>query len=179
MTFAEVSPAFQNSTTPLTALAGLTAMDFNPVVDRFRLAGSGNSNYRLAPDARTPAGQQANGFVSTDGNYGVSGFNVLGVAYTNPVDGTTGTTFYSLGSNGFLYSHSVASQRAIGLPQGVSLVGLAAVPEPSGVLLAGIGALSAMGIRRRSHPRSGNCGERYIRVLTPTRPYGAGEQATR
>ena len=41
-------------TTPLSALSGLTAMDFNPLADRIRLAGSGNSNARLTPDAQSP-----------------------------------------------------------------------------------------------------------------------------
>lgn len=185
-------------TTPLTALAGLTAMDFNPAVDRIRLAGSGNSNYRLTPNAQTPAAQQPNGTVNLDGNFTTTGFNVLGVGYTNPVDGTSATDLYSLGSNGFLYLHSggptfntlaavgsglgftpvgsgfdfdrnnngyafdgtnlrlvnvngsSSSLGAVGLPNGVSLVGLAAVPEPSGALLAGMGVLGALGIRRRT-----------------------------
>ncbi len=97
-------------TTPLSSLSGLRAMDFNPVVDRIRLAGAGNSNFRLTPDFQTP-GPVANGTVSTDGNFTPPGFSVLGVAYTNPFDGTATTTLFSVGDNGTagaLFSHSGA-----------------------------------------------------------------------
>ena len=185
-------------TTPLTALTGVTAMDFNPFVDRIRLAGTGNNNNRLTPDVQSPTLQQPNGTVSVDGNFTTAGFNVLGVAYTNPIDGTASTSLYSLGSNGFLHIHSVSpqfntltqvgaglgftpvgsgfdidllnngyaydgtnlrlvnlatgvgtSQGAIGLPGGVSLIGLAVIPEPASAMLTGLGALGMLGIRRR------------------------------
>ncbi len=200
-------------TTPLSALSGLMAMDFNPMADRIRLAGTGNFNARLTPDAQSPpTATQPNGTVTLDGTYsffqsdGVTlrgGVSVLGVGYINPSDNPASTTLYSLSSDGFLNIHTSpagafgngvlvgalgfvpvgaafdiaddgngpflgsayaydgvnlqlvnlstgagSSQGAIGLPTGVSLVGLAVVPEPSSLLLGAAGGLFLLRRRR-------------------------------
>ena len=200
-------------TTPLASLSGLTAMDFNPLADRIRLAGSGNSNARLTPDAQSPpTATQPNGSVTSDGTFSFfqsngttarPGVSILGVAYTNPINNPPGTTLYSLSADGFLNIHqsptgtfgsgnavgslgftpvgsafdiasdgsgtflgsayaydgtnlqlvnlstgSSGSLGAIGLPTGVSLVGLAVVPEPSSLLLGAVGGLCLLRRRR-------------------------------
>ena len=200
-------------TTPLTALSGLTAMDFNPLADRIRLAGSGNSNARLTPDAQTPPNAtQTTGTVTPDGTFSFfqsdtttarPGVSILGVAYTNPINNPANTTLYSLSSDGFLNIHTTPSGAfgngvavgplgfvpvgsgfdiaadgsgpflgsayaydgvnlrlvnlsngtsgslgAIGLPGGVSLVGLAVIPEPSAMLLGAVGGLCLLRRRR-------------------------------
>ena len=47
---------------PLTAITGLTDLDFNPVADRMRLFGNTDQNYRMVPDFTTEkfAGKQEN-----------------------------------------------------------------------------------------------------------------------
>ena len=200
-------------TTPLSALSGLTAMDFNPLADRIRLAGSGNSNARLTPDAQSPpTATQANGTVTPDGTFSFflsdgttprPGVSILGVAYINPINNPANTTLYSLSADGFLNIHTTpggsfsngvavgalgftpvgsgfdiaadgsgtflgsayaydgtnlrlvnlttgagSSLGAIGLPGGVSLVGLAVVPEPSSMLLGAVGGLCLLRRRR-------------------------------
>jgi Domain of unknown function (DUF4394) len=200
-------------TTPLASLSGLTAIDFNPLADRIRLAGSGNSNARLTPDAQSPpTATQPNGTVTADGTFSFfqsngttarPGVSILGVAYTNPINNPASTALYSLSSDGFLNIHTTpagafgngvavgalgfipvgsgfdiaadgsgpflgsayaydgtnlqlvnlttgagSSLGAIGLPNGVSLVGLAVIPEPSSMLLGATGGLFLLRRRR-------------------------------
>lgn len=79
------------------------AFDFNPTVDRIRVAGTNDANYRLNPnngaivdgDPNT-AGTQPDGnlsFVAADANAGQNPF-VGAAGYTNSFIGTTSTTLY-------------------------------------------------------------------------------------
>ncbi len=103
---------------PGTTLSGIQNFDFNPAVDRMRLVGSGNANYRLVPDFITaPSAPGAAGTVLIDGFYGVpTGVDIVANAYTNAFDTPAGdpaphaTTLYSIGSDGQLYIHSVGPE---------------------------------------------------------------------
>jgi hypothetical protein len=80
---------------PVTLAAGLgkVGFDFNPTVDRIRVTGSNNANYRLHPVTGAIA--------ATDGNLVFAGTNtgvnpsVGAVAYTNSFNGSGTTTLYN------------------------------------------------------------------------------------
>lgn len=89
----------------------VTSLDFNPAVDRMRILVGGNTNFRMVPDGitGTAAGTVVNG-ATGDGSFATpAGVSILGLGYTNPTGGAT-TDLYSIGSNGFLYIHSVGPQ---------------------------------------------------------------------
>lgn len=74
---------------------GKISMDFNPTVDRVRVTGSDNSNYRLNPVTGTLAATDLNlGFAATDVNTGKNP-SVGAGAYTNSFPGSTSTTLYN------------------------------------------------------------------------------------
>lgn len=82
---------------PLTALTGLTDLDFNPVADRMRLFGSVDQNYRMVPDFTTaPSAAGTAGTVIIDGTFSDITRELVGSAYTNNFDGATTTTLYSI-----------------------------------------------------------------------------------
>jgi hypothetical protein len=72
-------------------------IDFNPTVDRIRLTGTNDTNYRLNP---------TNGAVTVDGMLAFSGGstdgqtnpNIVNISYINNVPQTTATTLYGLDS---------------------------------------------------------------------------------
>ncbi len=111
-----VSGARSLVTTPLSALSGLTAMDFNPLADRVRLAGTGGFNARITPNFQTaPTAMQANGTVTMDGTYSFfqsdtttarPGVSVLGAGYTNPSNNPSSTILYTLSGDNFLNRHT-------------------------------------------------------------------------
>lgn len=183
--------ALSSTFSPLTPFAGsVSGFDFNPAVDRMRIVVDGTTNYRMVPNGIT--GFTA-GTVTTDGFFDLDpGVTLLNVAYTNAFSGT-GTTLYSIGSNGTLYSHPAEGAPQFNLldpegnlgitlsgqvgfdigPDGVgylvdgsslytvnlgtgqatfsgtlgqSLTSIAAIPEPSAMLL---GCTAALGLLRR------------------------------
>ena len=82
---------------PLTTLANITDLDFNPVADRMRLFGDTDQNYRMVPDATTaPSAAGTAGTVLTDGTFSNTAFELESAAYTNNFDGATATTLYSI-----------------------------------------------------------------------------------
>lgn len=87
---------------PSTTLNGMVSgFDVNPAADRFRVvtdASMGNNNYRLSSPGND------DGTTSEDGTFD-AGPTILDVAYRNPFDGASGTTLYSVGSDGDLYTH--------------------------------------------------------------------------
>ena len=133
-------------TTPLSTLSGLTAMDFNPLADRIRLAGSGNSNARLTPDVQTgPNATQPNGTVTPDGTYSFfqsdavtarPGVSILGVAYINPTNNPANTTLYSISADGFLNIHTTPGNT---FSNGVAVGALGFVPVGSAFDIAADG----------------------------------------
>lgn len=135
-------------TTPGTALSGITAIDFNPLADRIRLAGTGNFNGRLTPDVQTPpTATQANGTVTLDGTYAYfaadgttvrSGVNVLGAGYTNPSNNPSGTALYTLSSDGFLNLHT-APTGTFGNGVAVGALGFTPVGSAFDIDIAGLG----------------------------------------
>jgi hypothetical protein len=74
---------------------GKVSVDFNPTVDRIRVTGSDNSNYRLNPVNGTIAATDLNlAFAAADPNAGKDP-SVGAVAYTNSFNGATTTTLYN------------------------------------------------------------------------------------
>ncbi len=74
---------------------GKISLDFNPTVDRIRVTGSDNSNYRLNPITGAIAATDGNlAFAAGDVNTGVNPSIGAG-AYTNSYIGTTTTTLYN------------------------------------------------------------------------------------
>ncbi len=74
---------------------GKVGMDFNPTVDRIRVTGSDNSNYRLHPvTGAVVATDQNLAFATADPNAGKDPA-VGTVAYTNSFNGATATTLYN------------------------------------------------------------------------------------
>lgn len=97
----QLTSVFTSTSIPING--GVSSFDFNPVADRLRVVGGGVNNYRLFPDnAPMPGGTVVNGVAD-----GVFSVTLLDVAYTNPFNNTsTGmTALYSIGSDGFLYTH--------------------------------------------------------------------------
>ncbi|MBO2012736.1 DUF4394 domain-containing protein [Hymenobacter negativus] len=75
---------------------GRIGFDFNPTVDRIRLTGSNNTNYRLNPVTGALAATDGNlAYATTDANAGQSP-GVGTVAYTNSYIGATATTLYDI-----------------------------------------------------------------------------------
>lgn len=74
---------------------GKISMDFNPTVDRIRVTGSNNANYRLNPITGVLAATDLDlAFAVTDVNTGKNP-SVGAGAYTNSFSGTTTTTLYN------------------------------------------------------------------------------------
>lgn len=94
---------------PLTVLSGITDMDFNPQVDRMRLFGTTDQNYRMVPNTTTaPSTSGTAGTVTADGTFSNTSVNLVGSAYTNNFDGASSTSLYSIDSAGStLILHSV------------------------------------------------------------------------
>ncbi|MCC6283158.1 MAG: DUF4394 domain-containing protein, partial [Saprospiraceae bacterium] len=79
----------------LNANMGELSFDFNPTVDRIRVTGSDNSNYRLHPlTGALVATDGMLAFAATDANTGVDP-TIGAVAYTNSYIGSTATTLYN------------------------------------------------------------------------------------
>ncbi len=80
---------------PLKANMGKIGFDFNPTVDRIRVTGSDNSNYRLNPINGALAATDLNlAFAAADANAAANP-SVGTVAYTNSYIGSTATTLYN------------------------------------------------------------------------------------
>jgi len=82
---------------PVTLRTGMgkVSMDFNPTVDRIRVTGSDNSNYRLHPVTGALAATDMNlAYTPTDPNAGINP-SVGAGAYTNSFGGSTTTTLYN------------------------------------------------------------------------------------
>ncbi|MEP7264139.1 MAG: DUF4394 domain-containing protein [Bacteroidota bacterium] len=74
---------------------GKVSFDFNPTVDRIRVTGSNNSNYRLHPETGAIAATDGNlAFATGDVNNGIDP-SVGTVAYSNSYIGATSTTLYN------------------------------------------------------------------------------------
>ena len=70
--------------------------DFNPTVDRIRLTGSNNANFRLNPNNGALAATDGNlAYAATDANAAQTP-GVGAVAYTNSYIGATATTLYNI-----------------------------------------------------------------------------------
>lgn len=65
----------------------VSGVDFNPAVDRLRVVGGNNKNFRINVDT---------GAVLEDGELNPGDPNITAVAYTNNVAGTTTTTLYDI-----------------------------------------------------------------------------------
>lgn len=90
-----VATAIGTDPVTLKANMGKITMDFNPTVDRIRVTGSDNSNYRLHPMTGAIAATDMNlGFAATDVNAGLNPSVGTG-AYTNSFAGSTATTLYN------------------------------------------------------------------------------------
>ncbi len=77
----------------LPAGMGKLGMDFNPTVDRIRVTGSNNANYRLHPTTGAIAATDMNlAFVGTNAGMNPS---IGAVAYTNSFNGAGTTTLYN------------------------------------------------------------------------------------
>ncbi|MBK7855722.1 MAG: DUF4394 domain-containing protein [Bacteroidetes bacterium] len=84
-----------NSTPVVLALGtGDIGFDFNPTVDRIRVVGANNANYRLIPTTGAIAATDANlAYAGSDINFGVDP-TIGAIAYTNSFSGSTTTTLY-------------------------------------------------------------------------------------
>ncbi|MDO8971954.1 MAG: DUF4394 domain-containing protein, partial [Saprospiraceae bacterium] len=79
----------------LNANMGKVSFDFNPTVDRIRVTGSDNSNYRLHPVTGALVATDGNlAFAAADANAGQDPSISTG-AYTNSYIGSTSTTLYN------------------------------------------------------------------------------------
>ena len=79
----------------LVANIGRIGFDFNPTVDRIRVTGSNNANFRLNPNnGALAATDGALAFAAGDINDGMNP-SIGAVAYTNSYIGTTATTLYN------------------------------------------------------------------------------------
>lgn len=134
--------------TPSASLGGnVTGFDFNPAADRMRIAVGGTTNFRMVPDAIAgmTAGTVVNG-AAGDGTFALpGGVTLLDVAYTNPYNGGAGTTLYSIGSNGILYTHPAAGSPQFNTVTAVGSLGVALAgdigfdisPDGTGYLVSG------------------------------------------
>ncbi|MBK6996029.1 MAG: DUF4394 domain-containing protein [Lewinellaceae bacterium] len=90
-----VATAVGTTTFMLRPNMGKISMDFNPTVDRIRVTGSDNSNFRLHPVTGVVAATDLNlGFASGDVNAGINPSIGAG-AYTNSFAGSLTTTLYN------------------------------------------------------------------------------------
>ena len=82
------------------ALSGTTiGVDFNPVPDRIRVVSDAEQNLRLNPDTGGVAGTDTTiAFATGDANQAANP-NLVGVAYSSNVAGSTTTTMYAIDSN--------------------------------------------------------------------------------
>ena len=86
------------SATPVTLSLGTgqIGFDFNPTVDRIRIVGSNNANYRLNPVTGAIAATDLNiAYAAADPNFGTDAA-VGTVAYTNSYIGATSTTLFDI-----------------------------------------------------------------------------------
>ncbi|HOY07479.1 MAG TPA: DUF4394 domain-containing protein [Saprospiraceae bacterium] len=90
-----VATALGDAAFTLALGAGDVGFDFNPTVDRIRVVGANNANYRLNPITGTVAATDMNlAYAAADVNAGANPA-VGSVAYTNSFNGTTATTLYT------------------------------------------------------------------------------------
>ena len=90
-----VATAIGTAAVALKAGMGKVSMDFNPTVDRIRVTGSDNSNFRMHPVTGALAATDGNlAFASGDANAGQNP-SVGAVAYTNSFNGSTATTLFN------------------------------------------------------------------------------------
>ncbi|MBC7775619.1 MAG: DUF4394 domain-containing protein [Phycisphaerae bacterium] len=90
-----VASSIGSAPVSLKANMGKVSMDFNPTVDRIRVTGSDNSNYRLHPVTGAIAATDLDlAFAATDVNTG-SNPSIGALAYTNSYIGATSTTLYN------------------------------------------------------------------------------------
>ncbi|MBP6825262.1 MAG: DUF4394 domain-containing protein [Saprospiraceae bacterium] len=90
-----VATAIGSAPVTLKTGMGKIGMDFNPTVDRIRVVGSDNSNYRLHPVTGAVAATDMNlAFAAADVNAGKNP-SVGAAAYTNSFNGATATTLYN------------------------------------------------------------------------------------
>lgn len=88
---AVASPVGNNAIT-LKPNMGKVSFDFNPTVDRIRVVGSNNANYRLHPVTGALVATDGDlSFATTDNNAGTNP-SIGGVAYTNSYIGSAATT---------------------------------------------------------------------------------------
>jgi hypothetical protein len=81
---------------PLPAGNNGTFIDFNPTVDRIRLIGFDNTNFRVNPDTGAIASTDGNlAYAPGDANAGDTPL-IRGVGYTNSFAGATATTLYDI-----------------------------------------------------------------------------------
>ena len=97
ITLATGAATVVNSTPVVLGLgSGKVSFDFNPTVDRIRVVGSNNSNYRLNPITGAIAATDLNlNYAAGDVNAGTDP-SVGAVAYTNSYAGATSTTLYDV-----------------------------------------------------------------------------------
>lgn len=115
--------------TPLSNIANVTDIDFNPAADRVRVFSDGDRNFRLVPDASAITAPQAvapAGTVINDGQFTNLAVNLVGSAYTNPFDNAATTTLYSIDTaSNTLQIHSVgpafSTVAAVGAGLGVDV----------------------------------------------------------
>jgi hypothetical protein len=90
-----VATAIGSAAVTLKANMGKVGMDFNPTVDRIRVTGSDNSNYRMHPVTGAIAATDLDlAFAAADVNAGANP-SIGSVAYTNSYIGSTSTTLYN------------------------------------------------------------------------------------
>lgn len=97
---------------PLTALANITDLDFNPTADRMRLFGDTDQNYRMVPNVTTaPSAAGTAGTVLVDGTFSNAAFQLVSSAYTNNFDGAPSTALFSIDTTtDSLVAHTVGPQ---------------------------------------------------------------------
>lgn len=87
--------------TPNVNISNVTDIDFNPAADRLRIFSDNDRNFRMVPDASAITAPQAVGIagaVTNDGTFSNLAVNLVGSAYTNPIDNAATTTLYSIDS---------------------------------------------------------------------------------
>ncbi len=166
-----------------TITGGVSGFDFNPTADRMRIVGGGINNFRMVPDgiAGMTAGTVVNGAGGADGQFATPiGVTLLDVAYTNPFNGIAGTSLFSIGSDGILYSHP-----AVGAPQfntlaavgalGVSLgsdIGFDIDPSGTGWLVSGT-SLYSVNLATGAATSAGTLGTSFTSITAVPEPTSA------